>query len=228
MGQKFFISFNSADREKAHWIAWTLKDAGHQVAVHDWELSAGGNVPLWMNTKLAWADRLIAVVSPNYVPARYSPMEWGAQVWDDPDGTQGSVVPVLVRPTSSIPPLLKALSRIDLTNCSEDDAKRRLLDGVSFPEPPVRKPAFESVECVPPDPDETGPEDKPTFVKVTMDDGLPRWLKLSVAAAAIAGAIFAGLGLLFSGGSPDRECTTIAGGTVICGDQINQEVQDTN
>ena len=59
MGQKFFISFNSADRTKAHWIAWTLKEAGHEVAVHDWELPAGGNVPLWMNTKLAWADRLI-------------------------------------------------------------------------------------------------------------------------------------------------------------------------
>ena len=73
MGQKFFISFNSADRTKAHWIAWTLKEAGHEVAVHDWEIPAGGNVPLWMNTKLAWADRLIAVISPDYVPARYSP-----------------------------------------------------------------------------------------------------------------------------------------------------------
>src|SRR5262245_12178036 len=68
MGQKFFISFNSADRIKAHWIAWTLKEAGHEVAVHDWEIPAGGNAPLWMNTKLAWADRLIAVISPDYVP----------------------------------------------------------------------------------------------------------------------------------------------------------------
>jgi TIR domain len=70
MGQKFFISFNSADRTKAHWIAWTLKEAGHEVAVHDWEIPAGGNVPLWMSTKLAWADRLIAVISPDYVPSR--------------------------------------------------------------------------------------------------------------------------------------------------------------
>jgi hypothetical protein len=46
MGQKFFISFNSADRTKAHWIAWTLKEAGHEVAVHDWEIPAGGNAPL--------------------------------------------------------------------------------------------------------------------------------------------------------------------------------------
>ncbi len=41
MGRKFFISFNTADRTKAHWIAWTLKEAGHEVAVHDWEMPAG-------------------------------------------------------------------------------------------------------------------------------------------------------------------------------------------
>ena len=104
MGQKFFISFNSADRDKAHWIAWTLKEAGHEVAVHDWEIPAGGNAPLWMNTRLAWADRLIAVISPDYVPSRYSPMEWASQIWNDPDGTKGSVIPVIVRPTSKMPP----------------------------------------------------------------------------------------------------------------------------
>jgi hypothetical protein len=45
MGQKFFISFNLADRTKAHWIAWTLKEAGHEVAVHDWEIPAGCSGP---------------------------------------------------------------------------------------------------------------------------------------------------------------------------------------
>ena len=129
MGQKFFISFNAADKTKAHWIAWTLKDAGHEVAVHDWEIPAGGNAPLWMNTKLAWADRLIAVISADYLPARYSPVEWASQIWNDPDGTKGAVIPVIVRPTPRIPPLLNGLSRIDLTNCSEAEAKSRLLEG---------------------------------------------------------------------------------------------------
>jgi hypothetical protein len=45
MGQKFFISFNSADRTKAHWIAWILREAGHEVAIHDWEIPARGNAP---------------------------------------------------------------------------------------------------------------------------------------------------------------------------------------
>src|SRR5262245_40013683 len=164
MGQKFFISFNSADRDKAHWIAWTLKEAGHEVAVHDWEIPAGGNAPLWMNSRLAWADRLIAILSPDYVPARYSPMEWASQIWNDPDGTKGSVIPVIVRPTSEMPPLLRGLSRIDLTNCSEDEASRRLIQSVNMPAPPERKPAFEKIEGEPPDSQHAGPTEKPTFV----------------------------------------------------------------
>jgi len=228
MGQKFFISFNSADRTKAHWIAWTLKEAGHEVAVHDWEIPAGGNVPLWMNTKLAWADRLIAVISPDYLPSRYSPMEWASQIWNDPDGTKGSVVPVIVRPTSKMPPLLQGLSRIDLTNCSEVEARRRLIKGVDMPAPPELKPAFEKIEGEPPDSQHAGPAERPTFVRVSVDDGVPRWLKLSAAVAGVVGAVFAALAFFFAGGGNERECKTIIGGMVVCGDYKDQRVQQPN
>jgi hypothetical protein len=226
MGQKFFISFNSADRTKAHWIAWTLKEAGHEVAVHDWEIPAGGNAPLWMNTKLAWADRLIAVISPDYVPARYSPMEWASQIWNDPDGTKGSVVPVIVKPTSKMPALLKGLSWIDLTNCSEDEARRRLIKGVDMPAPPELKPAFEKIEGEAPDRQHAGPTEKPTFI--TVSDGVPRWLQLSVAIAAVVGAVFTALTFFFAGGGTERECKTIIGGMVVCGDYKDQRVQERN
>jgi hypothetical protein len=177
VSQRFFISFNSADRLKAHWIAWSLKEAGHEVAVHDWEIPAGGNAPLWMNAKLAWADRLIAVISPDYAPARYSPMEWAFQLWDDADGTRGSVIPVIVRPTSNIPPLLRGLRQMDLTNCSEDEAQRRLVQGVDMPAPPERKPAFEKIVGEAPDSQHAGPSEKPSFVG-TLSEGTPR-LKLA-------------------------------------------------
>ena len=228
MGQKFFISFNSADQTKAHWIAWTLKEGGHEVAVHDWEIPAGGNAPLWMNTKLAWADRLIAVISPDYLPARYSPVEWASQIWNDPDGTKGAVVPVIVRPTPRIPPLLNGLSRIDLTNCSEAEAKSRLIKGVDIPAPPERKPAFEKIEGEAPDTQHAGPAEKPIFIRGNVEAGLPRWLKVSVAVAAIVTAVFAGLTFFFSGGATQRECKTIVGGMVVCGDYKDQRIQQRN
>jgi hypothetical protein len=217
MSQKFFISFNSADRDKAHWIAWTLKDAGHEVAVHDWEIPAGGNAPLWMNQKLVWADRLIAVISPDYAPARYSPMEWAAQIWEDPDGAKGAVIPVIVRPTPNLPPLLRALSRIDLTNCTEDEARVRLLKGVERPAPPQRKPGFERVAGEAPDAPHAGPAEKPVFVQVKTDDGLPRWLKIWAAVAGVVAALFSALTFFFGDHASERECKTIIGGTVVCG-----------
>ena len=163
MSQKFFISFNAADCDKAHWIAWTLKEAGHEVAVHDWEIPAGGSAPLWMNQKLAWADQLIAVISPDYATARFSLMEWAAQIWEDFDGAKGAVIPIIVRPTPNLPPLLRGLSRIDLTDCREDEARTRLLNGVERPTPPQRKPAFERVAGEPPDTLHPGPTEKPAF-----------------------------------------------------------------
>jgi hypothetical protein len=218
MGQKFFISFNAADHAKVHWIAWTLKEAGHEVAVHDWEIPAGGNAPLWMNKRLAWADRLIAVISPDYVLARYSPMEWASQIWEDADGAKGSVIPVIVRPTPDLPPLLNGLSRIDLTNCTEDEARVRLIKGVERPAPPERKPAFEKVEGEAPDPRHAGPSEKPVFVQVKIDEGVPRWLRMSVAIAGVVIAIFAALTFFFRDHPSERDCKTIVGGTIVCGD----------
>jgi hypothetical protein len=215
MGQKFFISFNSADQTKAHWIAWTLKEAGHEVAVHDWEL------PGRRQRAVAWADRLIAVISPDYLPARYSPMEWSSQIWNDPDGTKGSVIPVIVRPTTRLPRLLNGLSRIDLTNCSEAEAKRRLIKGVDMPAPPQRKPAFETVQGEAPDSQHAGPADKPTFIPVKVDDGVPRWLRLSAAIATVAAAVIAALAF-FLGGPSQRKCTTINGGMTVCGNYLDQ------
>jgi hypothetical protein len=183
---------------------------------------------MWMNAKLAWADRLIAVVSPDYAPARYSLMEWAAQIWDDPDGTKGSVIPVIVRPTPKMPPLLRDLSRIDLTNCSEDEARRRLIKGVDMPAPPNRKPAFEMVRGEAPDSQHAGPAEKPTFVRVSSDDGVPRWLKISAAAAGVVGAVFAALAFFFGHGATERECKTIIGGTVVCGNVYDQRVQERN
>jgi hypothetical protein len=40
-GLKIFVSYTSADRDWAHWIAWTLREAGHEPFVHEWEIGPG-------------------------------------------------------------------------------------------------------------------------------------------------------------------------------------------
>ena len=81
-----------------------------------------------------------------------------------------------------------------------------------------------------PDSQHTGPVDKPIFIPVSVDDGVPRWLKLSVAIAAVAGTVIAALAFFFGGGGgpSQRECKTIIGGTVVCGDYRDERIQGRN
>ena len=131
MGQKFFISFNSADQTKAHWVGWILREAGHEVAVHDWEIPAGGNAPLWMNNKLAWADRLIAVISPDYMPNGIHPWNGhrksGTTRRHERFGYSGDCE-TNVQNTAAV----GRPSRIDLTNCSEAEASTSAHQGRGY------------------------------------------------------------------------------------------------
>jgi hypothetical protein len=97
-----------------------------------------------------------------------------------------------------------------------------------MPAPPELKPAFEKIEGEPPDSQHAGPAERPTFVRVSVDDGVPRWLKLSAAVAGVVGAVFAALAFFFAGGGNERECKTIIGGMVVCGDYKDQRVQQPN
>jgi len=80
-----------------------------------------------------------------------------------------------------------------------------------MPTPPELKPGFEKIEGEPPDGQHAGPAEKPTFVQVNVNDGVPRWLKLSAAVAGVVGAVFAALAFFFAGGGTERECKTIRG-----------------
>lgn len=142
MTENFFISYNAADRGTAHWIAGVLRQAGHDAAVHEWELPAGGNIPLWMNDRLSSTNRLIAVISPHYIHAVYSSMEWSAKLWEDPGGGRGLVIPVIVQPVEKLPPLLAPLARVELLGCDSDEAERRLLAAIEARGPPSTPPAF--------------------------------------------------------------------------------------
>ena len=79
--------------------------------------------------------------------------------------------------------LLEGLSRIDLTNCSEDDARLRLIKGVDMPAPPELKPAFEKIEGEPPDSQHAGPVEKPTFSRMSSKTASPQWPRLPSAKA---------------------------------------------
>jgi TIR domain len=139
---KIFISYNSKDRTWAQWIGVTLRDNGHVPFVHEWEISAGQNIPRWMDEKIRAADRLLAVFTDAYTKAIYSGAERVAAFWQDPEGRKGFLVPVEVETVTEWPPLTAPLKRLSLVDLNETEAETALLDFLKPPRPPDKRPPF--------------------------------------------------------------------------------------
>src|SRR5512142_1809128 len=97
MPQDFFISYNSADRVWAEWIAWQLEDAGYSTVIQAWDFRPGSNFVLDMQKAAAAAERTIAVLSPDYLKASFTQPEWTAAFAQDPTGAKHTLLPIRVR-----------------------------------------------------------------------------------------------------------------------------------
>ena len=127
----FFVSFNSADREWAEWIAFELKSHGYSVFFQHWDFGPGCNFAVEMHQAAEQSERTIAVLSPTFLTSEFCQAEWIAAFIDDPTGTQRKLVPVRVK---SCKPggMLKGRVYVELIGAAEEEARKRLLEGVSL------------------------------------------------------------------------------------------------
>ncbi len=125
----FFISYTSADKTWAEWIAWQLEEVGYSTILQAWDFRPGGNFILAMNRATRTARRTIAVLSPDYFTSKFTSSEWVAAFQQDPTGELGQLVPVRVR-SCDVKGLLRQVVYIDLVDLDESTANRVLLAGV--------------------------------------------------------------------------------------------------
>ncbi|UFW51111.1 MULTISPECIES: toll/interleukin-1 receptor domain-containing protein [Bradyrhizobium] len=138
----FFISYNKADREWAEWIAYVLEEEGFSTSVQAWDFRPGKNFVLELQRVAGSADRTIMVLSPDYLVSEFGSPEWAAAFAGDPKGDRAKLLPVMVRPCEPTG-MLRQIVRIDLVGQGEENARKRLLEGVKEKrgKPDVR-PAF--------------------------------------------------------------------------------------
>ena len=108
-----------------------------RAVIQAWDFEPGSNWVLEMDRATSKAERTIAVLSPAFLESRYARPEWAAAFRDDPEGDRRKLVPVRVRECQP-DGLLGSIVYIDLVGVSEDDARRRLLDGLQ-PSPTRRR-----------------------------------------------------------------------------------------
>lgn len=142
----FFISYNSADKERAVWIAWQLEEAGYTTIIQAWDFGPGQNFVLAMQKAATEARRTIAVLSPDYLSAKFTAPEWAAAFVQDPTGEHQLLIPIRVRPVE-LTGLLLPMVYIDLVGATDiDEAKKRLLEGVSVNrKKPLTEPDFKGL-----------------------------------------------------------------------------------
>ena len=136
----FFISYNSADKAWAEWLAWQIEASGWSVVVQAWDFRPGGNFVLDMNRALTDTRRTIAVLSPSFLAADFTAPEWAATFAADPTGVARRLVPVHVR-DCKLSGLLAPIVYIDLVGIkSREEGRQRLLDGLKARVKPEHEP----------------------------------------------------------------------------------------
>jgi tetratricopeptide (TPR) repeat protein len=137
-----FVSYTSSDRDWAFWIGQELEKLEHTAHVHEWEISAGGDIAAWMEQRHQAADHVLCIISKAYLAASYSSWERRAAEWAAAKDRPNFVLPVFVEvcePTTLLAPLKKC----ELHGLRENDARARLaafLVPAAKPSTPVRYP----------------------------------------------------------------------------------------
>jgi hypothetical protein len=129
-GVDFFVSYTSADRPWAEWIAWELEHAGYSVFLQAWDVLPGTNFPLAMHGAAQRARRMIAVLSPAFLESPYCAPEWAAAFRADPTGKERKLVPVRVRDCEP-GGTLGSVVYVDVVGLSEAASRDALLAGVT-------------------------------------------------------------------------------------------------
>jgi hypothetical protein len=124
----FFVSYTSADRAWAEWVAWQLEQAGYQVIIQAWDFEPGDNFVDRMRDALEQADRTLALVSAAYLASPYCTDEWTGAFLHDPDG-RNRLLQVRIE-DCELPRLLRAQIYVDLDGLPREEARARLLAGV--------------------------------------------------------------------------------------------------
>jgi tetratricopeptide (TPR) repeat protein len=122
----FFVSYTSADRAWAEWIAWQLEAEGYQVIVQAWDFTAGRDWTHEMQHATSTAERVVTVLSAAYLRSAHREAEWRVFYAQDPSGEQALLVPVRVDKVDP-PGLLKTRIYVDFVDQDSAGARTALL-----------------------------------------------------------------------------------------------------
>lgn len=121
----FFISYTSADRVWAEWIAWELEDKGYHVLFQAWDFVPGSHWTTRMAEGVQHAEHTLAIISEAYLQSVYGREEWQAAYRADPGGLKRRLIPIRIE-NCPRPELLGGIVSFDLFERTEEEARHHL------------------------------------------------------------------------------------------------------
>jgi cell division protein FtsB len=138
----FFISYHNSDKGWAEWIAWQLEEAGYKIFLQSWDFKPGSNFVLEMENAITQSDRIIAVISKNYIESISTMSEWQSSFAQDPTGRKRILLPIRVE-DCELKGILKAIVYVDFVGLDQDEARDRLLSAIKTDRAkPDSRPSF--------------------------------------------------------------------------------------
>lgn len=125
----FFISYNKADFHWATGIGDWLDQSGFSTILQAQNFVAGSNFVSEMHKAVQQGKRTLAVLSPDYLGAKFPEAEWAAAFAKDPTGENRTLITVRVRDCKP-PGLLASIVYIDLVGLNPTDAQKKLISEI--------------------------------------------------------------------------------------------------
>lgn len=125
----FFISYTGKDENKATWIAECLEKNSYSTTIQAWDFMPGDNFVEKINTALIECNQLIVVLSNNYLKSKWCEAEWTSKLVQQVKTGERKIIPIRIE-NIEVDGLLGPITYIDIYDSEEDEAERRILDGI--------------------------------------------------------------------------------------------------
>jgi TIR domain len=127
--EDFFVSYNKADKSWAVGLGDWLDHAGFTVILQEQDFVGGANFVSEMHRALKVSQRLIMVLSPDYLSSKFAESEWTSAFASDPTNEKRTLIPVRVRECQP-DGLLRPIVCIDLVGLSVEQARDRFISEI--------------------------------------------------------------------------------------------------
>ncbi len=115
-----FISYSHSDKEWTHKLVEKLRqvqigDRNLKICIDEDDFVPGKSLLKSIEDGIKNSDKLICILSPNYVTSDYTDLEVQMKALDDPAGRRGLIIPIIHK-RSEIPPFFRIRYYIDFSD----------------------------------------------------------------------------------------------------------------